>query len=214
MSFRGRLSPGRPLSFLASEPPSTVGSTPHLLQGWHLVSTTHFDRQSDRYLEGKAAFCHFAANSPDAARLLFRKLLADAEAAEAEGDVTAALASTEACKILWHAIESVTAEQLVKARHRRAANLAVFAATARSVNAKTTCAVRTRRATPRLREHRARRRVSRSTSSSSSDPGEPGEPPPPLGGFETCPSCGHVLVWANGQLMCPNRGCGRGRVAG
>lgn len=73
------------------------------------------------------------------------------------------------------------------------------------------CEVRLRRSAPRLRERRERRHVARTTSSAD---GPSDEPPPARAGYETCPRCGHVLAWANGALVCPNRSCGRGRVAG
>jgi hypothetical protein len=64
----------------------------------------------------------------------------------------------------------------------------------------------------RERQPAARRRRSSAASGDSgsgSDEG-PGEPPPSLGGHETCPACGGVLVWAGGQLVCPRRSCGGG----
>jgi hypothetical protein len=65
------------------------------------------------------------------------------------------------------------------------------------------------RAAPRPRGRRERHTAQ---STSSSDPGEGGsEPPPALAGYEACPRCGFVLVWASGRLFCPRRGCGGGR---
>jgi hypothetical protein len=75
----------------------------------------------------------------------------------------------------------------------------------RQANAR--CSTRTRRATPRPRGRRERH-TARSTSSSDPGDSDPHEPEPPLGGYEACPRCGHVLLWTSGRLVCPRRGCG------